>query len=112
MIIQAWHEVSEEPPSAELKGVHIRVVAGKKEGAPHFVMRVFELEPGSNTPRHCHDWEHEVFVLEGEGRVWSEKGEQPLSPGQAVFIPGGEEHQFRNSGRQPFRFICVIPAGK
>ena len=113
MKVQSWREVAEETiTGAEMEGVHIRIVAGPREGAKNFVMRVFEIEPEGHTPRHTHDWEHEVFILSGKAILRGADGDRPLKPGDAVFIPGGEEHQFHNPGKQPFQFICVIPAGK
>ncbi len=43
------------------KGVSGRVVIGKADGAPNFCMRVFELDAGGCSPKHSHDWEHEIF---------------------------------------------------
>ena len=48
-------------------GVTMRVVAGTAEGAPTFVMRVLEIQPGNANPFHAHPWEHEVFILAGKG---------------------------------------------
>jgi quercetin dioxygenase-like cupin family protein len=45
----------------------------KEMGAPNFVMRLFEIDPDGYSPFHTHAWEHEVFVLEGEGTVLTEK---------------------------------------
>ena len=113
MKVQAWREAPEETiTGGEMKGVHLRIVAGPREGAKNFVMRVFELEPDGHTPRHSHPWEHEAFILSGRGILRGAEGDRELQPGDAVFIPGGEDHQFRNSGKQPLQFICVIPAGK
>ena len=42
------------------KGVAARVVIGKADGADNFCMRVFEISAGGNTPRHTHDWEHDI----------------------------------------------------
>ena len=113
MKVQAWRGVPEETiTGAEMKGVHIRIVAGAREGAKNFVMRVFELEAEGQTPRHSHPWEHEVFILSGQGILRGAEGDRELQPGDAVFIPEGEEHQFRNPGKPALQFICVIPAGK
>jgi len=56
-------------PSEELRGVFKREVITADDGAPNFCMRVFDVEPGSSTPSHAHDWEHEVFILAGKGVV-------------------------------------------
>lgn len=92
-----------------LEGVTMRVVIGPEDGAPHFNMRVFEVQPGHASPLHSHPWEHEVFVLSGQGLVKTEKGEVPIGHGSTVFVPGGELHQFRNIGHQLLRFICLVP---
>jgi quercetin dioxygenase-like cupin family protein len=93
----------------EAAGVTIRVVIGEEDGAPNFVMRVFDVEPGAATALHTHDWEHEVFVLAGQGRVYGGGEEVLLKEGHTVFVPSMEKHRFVNEGDEPLRFICVIP---
>ncbi|MCS7191739.1 MAG: cupin domain-containing protein [Armatimonadetes bacterium] len=100
-----------EPQSfAEIKGVTVRWLIGENDGAPNFYMRLFELQPASQTPWHHHPWEHEVFVLEGEGFVKSEQGEQKLVSGTVVFVRPNEWHQFRAHPEKPLKFLCLIPA--
>jgi quercetin dioxygenase-like cupin family protein len=94
----------EDPP-----GVFRREVITAADGAPNFCMRVFEVKPGSSTPYHTHPWEHETFILSGEGVVVSEKGETPIDKDSVVFIPPDEQHCFTNKGSDALRFICVIP---
>ncbi len=64
--------------------------------------------PGSYSP-HQHPYEHEIFVLEGEGVAEGPDGEHPMRPGVALYIPPNERHGYRNTGPGPLRFICVIP---
>ena len=92
-------------------GVIGRLLIGQADGAPNFAMRIFELEPGGCTPLHSHAWEHEVFVHTGHGTVWRNGEWVDVEPGTAVFVPGGEEHQFRNTGKVPLRFVCLVPRG-
>jgi quercetin dioxygenase-like cupin family protein len=108
MIARHYTDVKLEK-STEAEGVSLRIVIGEKEGAPNFVMRVFDVQPGASSPRHSHEWEHEVFVLSGRGKVYGGGREVPLSAGYTVFVPPMEEHQFTNSGDDVLRFICVIP---
>ena len=93
------------------KGVRMRIAVGEPQGAPNFVMRVFDVEPGGNTPHHNHDFEHEVFVLAGKGTLVEEDGESPLAPGVVAFVPPGAVHQFRADAGEGLRFICVVPRG-
>ena len=90
-------------------GVAMRVVAGPAEGAPTFVMRVFEIQPGSATPLHSHAWEHEVFVVSGQGALRSAGMDKPLAEGDAVLVLPDEQHSFANTSNDAFRLICVVP---
>ena len=90
-------------------GVTVRWLIGKKEGAPNFAFRVFDMHPGAVVPPHNHDWEHEVFVLAGNGIVRVDDEERHLKEGDFVFIPPNAKHQFINDSGEIFRFICVIP---
>ena len=110
MIIRHYEEVEAlAPQEPGVVGVKMRVVIGEEEGAPHFIMRHFSVEPGGQTPYHSHPWEHEVFVLKGEGKVIQGDKAFRVSPGHVIYIPPGEEHQFVNSGNEPMEFLCLIP---
>ena len=93
------------------KGVKGRVIIGKDVGANNFCMRIFELADGGYSPRHSHEWEHELLVHSGSGEVFCNGEWLPIKPGNAVFIPGNEEHQIRNASTEPFVFACLIPSG-
>lgn len=77
---------------------------------PNFIMRVFTVKPGGHTPRHEHDFEHQIYVLNGKGRL-SGVMDADLAPGDAVYVQSGDLHSFENVGDEPFSFICVIPSG-
>jgi quercetin dioxygenase-like cupin family protein len=110
MKVKQVREVAAQAVTAEgADGVAIRWLLGADDAPENFYMRLFELAPGGHTPRHGHPWEHEVYVLEGEGAVSSPAGEVPLAPQSVVHVPAGEEHQFRNTGRAPLRFLCLVP---
>ena len=110
MLVRHFTEVKQNKVDTEgAKGVKIRWLISKNEGAPTFAMREFEVEPGGYTPYHSHDWEHEVFILEGEGVAVGTDGETPIKPGMVVFVPGGQMHNFRNTGTQTLRFLCLVP---
>ena len=104
--IRDFREVEAEPTG---EGVTMRVVIGPDEGAPYFNMRVFEVQPGHATSFHSHWWEHEVFVLSGEGVLRTDQGNISIRHGSTVFVPGGDMHQFQNTGDGLFRFLCLVP---
>jgi len=99
----------EEPEEKGIKDVKVRWAISKKDGAENFAMRVFEIQPGGYTPLHQHDWEHEVFVLEGKGVTKDKQDEKPFKQGDIFFIPPMEWHQFYNTGNEILKFICLIP---
>ncbi|MEX2092421.1 MAG: cupin domain-containing protein [Pirellulales bacterium] len=104
----------QEVPSSEVTmegaaGCRVRWLVGEKENAPNFAMREFEVSPGGHTPHHFHDYEHEVYVLAGSGTVLDGERERPLSAGDVLFVAPNDVHQFRNTGSEPMRFLCLIP---
>lgn len=90
-------------------GCTVRWLIGKQDAAPTFAMRQFEVAPGGYTPKHFHDYEHEVYVLEGEGLVMEGDTEHPLAAGDVVYVVPNEVHQFRNTGTVPLKFLCLVP---
>lgn len=88
----------------------MQLAISPRDGAPNFAMRVFEISPGGHTPLHKHPYEHEVFVLEGAGTIWRDGREVAIKPGDVLYVPGDEQHQFKNAGNAPFKFMCLIPA--
>lgn len=105
------NEVSGSSPEGT-RGVDFRPLLAKNIGAPNFYLRHFELAPGGYTPKHAHDWEHEVFVIEGHGKISLKDRDVVLGPGDAVFVEPNELHQFVNTGKSKMRLICVIPKPK
>jgi quercetin dioxygenase-like cupin family protein len=110
MISGHYSQVREEKPHLASMQATIRWLIAAKDGAPNFAMRVIEIKhKGERIPVHKHDYEHEIFVFEGEGRVLSAEGRSTVGPGNFVYVKPGEQHGFENTGDGPFRFICVVP---
>ncbi len=110
MKVVHYEQIASAPVSMEgATGCRMRMLIGPDDAAPNFAMRQFAVAPGGYTPKHSHDFEHEVFVLEGSGVVLEGDKEHPLQPGTVVFVPPSEEHQFRNTGAEPLKFLCLIP---
>ena len=90
-------------------GCRVRWLIGEGDKAPNFAMREFEVEPGGHTPKHFHDYEHEVYVVAGRGTIVDGDLERPLNAGDVVLVSPNDVHQFRNTGTEPMRFLCLIP---
>ncbi len=88
--------------------LRMAMMVGREDGAPTFAMRSFHMETGGYSPRHSHDFEHEVFVVGGSGEVLLGGEYHALKAGDAVFVPAKEEHQFR-AGAEGLRFLCLVP---
>jgi quercetin dioxygenase-like cupin family protein len=107
-----YNQVKTEDEHAPAKGVKIRWLIDEEKGAPTFSMRLFEVEAGGNTPYHTHAWEHEVFILEGEGVLIDKTmRERKVKPWDVILVEPSEKHGFRNPNRETFKFLCLIPHG-
>jgi len=105
-----YTDVAAEEVGQGAKGAKIRWLIRDNDGAKVFHMRHFEIAPGGFTPHHEHAWEHEIFILTGNGAAVGPSGEKPFRPGDVLFIPGGEKHQMKNTSTAPVEFLCLIPA--
>jgi len=110
MKIEHYNNIKlEQVTDPSVKGITKRVLISPKDGAPNFTMRMFHVEPGGYTFHHSHDFEHEIFIVEGKGEIISEKGNTAVEKGFAVLIEPGEVHQIKNTGGTEFTFLCSVP---
>ncbi len=91
-----------------VKDVRMSVMVGRADGAPTFSLRQFQVAPRGHSPRHSHDYEHEVFVVEGGGTVLLDGTLNLIKQGDVVFVPADHEHQF-TAGENGLRFLCLVP---
>lgn len=93
-----------------VSGATMAIMVGRADGAPNFALRQFVVEPGGHTPRHSHDYEHEVYVVSGRGDVLLEGERRPIRAGDVIYVPAHEEHQFRaHEEGDGLRFLCAVP---
>ncbi len=104
-----YRDVKAEDAEEGASKLKVRWLITKDMGAENFAMRLFEMKPGGYSPLHSHPWEHEVFILEGEGLVVSEEEERKFRAGDVIFIPPNERHQLKNTGQKTVKFLCLIP---
>jgi quercetin dioxygenase-like cupin family protein len=79
------------------------------EEGPHFAMRRFVMEPGGEIPEHTNTVEHEQYVLQGHAKIGIGGNEFEVRAGDAIFIPKGAPHWYKNTGEENFEFLCLIP---
>jgi quercetin dioxygenase-like cupin family protein len=106
--VKNYRQIRAEPVLEE-PGVTVRWLISELEEQPEFAMRLYEIELGSVTTAHTHYWEHQVFVLSGQGAVIGEESEIPLVEGDMVYVPPLERHQFANKGNKMLRFLMMFP---
>lgn len=109
MKISNYQDVEAKEADEGASRLKVRWLITKEMGAPNFAMRLFEMEPNGYSPLHSHPWEHEVFILEGEGHVVGGAEEKKFKPGDFIFVPPNEKHQFKNTGKKPLKFLCLVP---
>ena len=110
MEVTPSHSVDQTPVDMPgSKGCHVRWLIGKSEEAPHFAMREFQVDPGGHPPRHHHPYEHEVYVLQGQGIIYEGDTPHPIQSGDVILVRPDEVHQFRNVSENPLRFLCLVP---
>jgi quercetin dioxygenase-like cupin family protein len=113
MLIRNIDNVERTPVQMDgVNGATMAVMVGRADRAPNFALRQFEVAPGGNTPRHSHDYEHEVYVVSGSGTVLLEGEYRPVRGGDVIYVPADEEHQFRASADESLRFLCIVPMSR
>ncbi|RKY97352.1 MAG: hypothetical protein DRQ10_08670 [Candidatus Hydrothermota bacterium] len=94
------------------KDAYIQWLIAEEHGAPNFAMRRFTVKPEGFTPYHKHPYEHEIYVLDGEGVVRIEGKDYRIEKDSFVLIPPNLMHQLVNTGDKDLIFLCLIPLKK
>jgi len=110
MFVSHYKDIEEKEVEMEgVKNTTIRWLIAPKIGAKTFAMRYFVIRKGGHSPLHQHEWEHEIFVIKGEGYLTDGRKKIKLVPGSFAFIKPNELHQFVNEDSETFEFLCLIP---
>ena len=96
-----------------LPGRKSREIVAAASGAQRSTVRFVEIEPetsGAKRGPHIHfDFEECIHVLAGEGLTRTDKGEYPLTAGDTILIPAGENHATYNTGTTVLKLLCFFP---
>ncbi len=107
MFARHYTEVPERETG--FKGVTIRWLVSPKLGAKNYAMRQFTMKKGAEIPIHNHDWEHEIFILRGEGTITNGRENVHVKAGDFLYVPPNEPHGYKATG-ETLEFLCIIPA--
>ena len=56
-----------------------QIPLSREDGAPVYAYRVFTVEPGGYTPYHQHNYEHMNYIIDGEGALVNEDGDEVIN---------------------------------
>jgi len=92
--------------------VFVRIMIDKSRGSEGIALVRGRMTPGAILPRHIHDVEEALTVL--EGTALSEIGDEKhnLGPGDAVLIPAHVPHQLTNIGEGDLLFVTAFNASE
>lgn len=88
-----------------------RVLVDHTIGSEQVTQFVGSIPPG-RAPDHFHEYEEVLFILRGNGRMWTGDMNTPVGPGSCVYLPRGQVHCVENTGDGELRLLGVFyPAG-
>lgn len=108
--VREWADITGEDVAAA-DGLHKQVLFDETSGADDVALRRFTLDAGGEVPRHTNDVEHVQYVVSGEYAVGLGDTERTVQAGDAVHVPAGTVHWYRNDGDETGVFLCAVPTG-
>ena len=88
-----------------------KLLINHETGATRVTQFIGVIPPG-RAPMHHHTYEEAIYILEGEGRVWTEEGSVEFNAGTSIYLPRGVTHCLENSGSRDIRLLGVFhPSG-
>jgi len=88
----------------DMKAGH--TLLGGDDGTPTYLMLYNgAMQPGAVSHAehggHTHKWQHSVYITEGSGTLVCDGKSYTVSEGDAVLVPGGVLHQWKNETDKP-----------
>jgi mannose-6-phosphate isomerase-like protein (cupin superfamily) len=95
----------EEIEALPLQGARLQQLVDRDLGAEHVMSYRLTVDPKASASHSHAGVEEALYVVQGLGEIRVETSSYPVRRGQAVFVPAGAEHSYRNSGVE--RLIIV-----
>jgi len=88
-----------------------KLLVNENIGARRVTQFVGLIPPG-RAPMHYHTYEEAIYIIEGEGRVWTEAGDAVFKSGSSIYLPRTVRHCLENTGSSNIRLLGVFhPSG-
>jgi mannose-6-phosphate isomerase-like protein (cupin superfamily) len=88
-----------------------KVLTTRAIGCKNMTQFVGVIPPG-RAPMHHHTYEEAIYIIEGEGRLWTAGGGADFKSGASIYLPRGVSHSIENTGQSPIRLLGVFhPSG-
>ena len=106
------HVVREHDQKAIATGDRtFKLLINQDAGCRHVTQFIGVIPPG-RAPMHHHTYEEAIYIIEGEGRLWTETGSADFKPGSSIYLPRGVSHSLENTGETNIRLLGVFhPSG-
>ena len=79
-------------------GINAARLINLDDNPPTCTLSYSQIEPGKTSSHHIHEWEHEVYIIEGTGTLFCDGKDYPVKAGDAMFIPPNVDHYTLNNG--------------
>ncbi len=94
--------------SLDSREKYTRLLAGPPQNRA-FRSGLVNLGPGESVGKHStEDYEELLIVLEGQGEMLGKEGPLQINKARAVYCPPNTEHDVRNTGQDPFRYVYIV----
>ena len=90
------------------KVTYYPIFTARNDDAINFSMRLFEIGSGGFSSKHKHSYEHEVYVIEGDGFLFMEGEKFAIEKDDCIYIEPYEYHQLE-AGEKGISFVCLVP---
>ncbi len=88
-----------------------RILVGPMIGSDAVTQFIGSIPP-SKAPEHYHLYEEVIYVLSGEGRMWTGDEHAPVRPGSLIFLPREQPHCLEATAPEGLELVGMFyPAG-
>jgi mannose-6-phosphate isomerase-like protein (cupin superfamily) len=88
-----------------------KIMISRAHGCEKVTQFVGRIPPG-RAPMHHHTYEEAIYIIEGEGRLWTAEGDAEFKSGASIYLPRGVSHSLENTGQSIIRLLGVFhPSG-